>query len=123
MKTRLILSLPPSVNHMYVNGYMGRKLSRILTISAKKWMQEAVLKTNVWRNQHGWETCQDKTIVRVWYYFPDLRRRDTHNTLKILLDALQAGQIYVDDKYALPHVMDYIVDKNHPRIEIEFEVK
>lgn len=118
---RLILTLPPSVNHMYINGRIGHRLSRILSQSAKMWLEESTLRANVWRNQEGWQTSHYKTIVRLWYYFPDHRRRDTHNTLKILLDCLQAAQIYTDDKYAMPHIMDYQIDKERPRVEIEFE--
>ena len=119
---RLKLSLPPSVNHMYVNGRMGHRLTRILSKSAKQWFSRASEQTKEWITETDWKVSNSKTIVKLWYYFPDYRRRDTHNTLKILLDALEEGGIYVDDKYALPQIMDYEVDKEEPRIEIEFEV-
>lgn len=118
---KLILTLPPSVNHMYINGRIGHRLSRILSKSAKMWVDESVLRANVWKGQNKWETSHYKTIVRLWYYFPDYRRRDTHNTLKILMDALEQAQIYADDRYAMPHIMDYEIDKGNPRVEIEFE--
>lgn len=121
MNNRLILMLPPSVNHMYVNGRIGHRLSRILSSSAKHWMKSAVETTQKWREFNDWKTQNDKTIVYLWYYFPDHRRRDTHNTLKILMDALEEAGIYEDDKYALPRIMDYVVNKDNPRIEIEFE--
>jgi hypothetical protein len=43
---RLKLTLPPSVNHMYINGRIGHRLSRILSKSAKMWFEDTVLKTN-----------------------------------------------------------------------------
>lgn len=120
---RLILRLPPSVNHMYVNGRMGHRLTRVLSGSAKSWVKDAVEKTKIWIEENKWELANGKTIVYLWYYFPDFRRRDTHNTLKILLDALEEGGIYQDDRYALPRIMDYEVDKDNARIEIEFKTK
>jgi crossover junction endodeoxyribonuclease RusA len=118
---RLILTLPPSINHMYVNGRIGHRLTRILSKSAKSWFDETVVKTTIWRKEANWETSQYKTIVKLWYYFPDHRRRDTHNTLKILMDALESAQIYVDDKWAMPQIMDFEIDRMNPRVEMEFE--
>jgi len=117
---RLKLRLPPSVNHMYVNARMGRRLSKVLSNSAKVWFQDAVILTTKWRIENRWETSQYKTIVKLWYYFPDHRRRDTHNTLKILMDALEHGGIYIDDKWALPQIINFEIDKMNPRVEIEF---
>lgn len=118
---KLVLTLPPSVNHMYINGRIGHRLSRILSDSSKMWMQENALKTNLWRNKNGWQTSQYKTVVKLWFYFPDHRRRDTHNSLKILMDTLEKAQIFVDDKYALPQIIDYSIDKKNPRVEMEFQ--
>jgi crossover junction endodeoxyribonuclease RusA len=118
---RLKLTLPPSVNHMYINGRIGHRLSRILSKSAKMWFEDTVIKTAEWKNKNDWKTAHHKTIVRLWYYFPDYRRRDTHNTIKILMDALEDAQIYVDDRWALPQIQDFEIDKTNPRVEIEFE--
>jgi crossover junction endodeoxyribonuclease RusA len=106
---------------MYVNGRIGHRLTRILSKSAKSWFDETVVKTTIWRKEANWETSQYKTIVKLWYYFPDHRRRDTHNTLKILMDALESAQIYVDDKWAMPQIMDFEIDRMNPRVEMEFE--
>ena len=118
---RLKLTLPPSVNHMYINGRIGHRLSRILSKSAKMWFEDTVIKTAEWKNKNDWKTAHHKTIVRLWYYFPDYRRRDTHNTIKILMDALEDAQIHVDDRWALPQIQDFEIDKTNPRVEIEFE--
>lgn len=119
---KLILRLPPSVNHMYINGRIGHRLTRILSKSAKSWFEDAIITTRVWKQKNDWQTCQYKTVVKLWYYFPDHRRRDTHNTLKILMDALEDAGIYVDDRWALPRIMDFEVDKANPRVEMEFEI-
>lgn len=119
---RLILpGTAPSVNHMYQNTG-GKRRMKVLKPKAKAWFDETTLLANLWRTKNKWPTANGKVIVRLWYYFPDARRRDTHNTLKALLDALENGLIYEDDKLALPRIMDYEIDRKNPRIEIEFEV-
>jgi crossover junction endodeoxyribonuclease RusA len=120
---RLILpGTAPSVNHMYQNAKVGRRTIKVLKPKARSWFEETTLHANLWRTKNKWPTANGKVIVRLWYYFPDARRRDTHNTLKALLDALEDGLIYEDDKLALPRIMDYEIDRKNPRIEIEFEV-
>lgn len=120
---RLILpGTAPSINHMYVNARVGHGTKRVLTKTALQWRDETVAIANVWRVSNKWSTVQRKVVVRLWFYFPDKRRRDTHNGLKVLLDALEDALIYQDDRLALPQIMDYQCDKRNPRIEIEFEV-
>lgn len=94
---------------------------RVLTPDAEAWYNSTVMITNVWRNKNKWRTANGKVIVRLWFFFPDNRRRDTHNGLKALLDAFEDAQIYKNDQTALPQVMDYQVDRKWPRLEIEFE--
>ncbi|MEF2965072.1 RusA family crossover junction endodeoxyribonuclease [Paenibacillus sp. M1] len=120
--TRLILpGTAPSVNHMYINAYVKGRQMKILKPEAKAWLEDTVYRATQWRQMNEWSTASCKVIVRLWFYFPDKRRRDTHNGFKVLLDALEDGGIYEDDKLALPRVMDWEVDRQNPRIEIEFE--
>lgn len=119
---RLILRIPPSINHMYVNARFKKRIAKVLSHAAKIWFEEAVIITNNWRQFSNWQTQDGKTVVNIWFYLPDNRRRDTHNSLKILMDALEDGRIYEDDRYAMPRIMDYEIDKDNPRIEIEFKV-
>lgn len=116
---RLILLLPPSVNHMYANGRIGHRLTRVLTSSAKTWLEHSILETKVWIARNNFEKRFSKTIIKIYFYFPDYRRRDTHNNLKILMDCLEKAGIYEDDRLALPWIIDYQTDKSNPRIEIE----
>ena len=37
------------------------------------------------------------------------------------MDALEDAQIYVDDRWALPQIQDFEIDKVSPRVEIEFQ--
>jgi crossover junction endodeoxyribonuclease RusA len=116
---RLILNMPPSVNHMYVNAYTKRKTMRVLSTIAKDWKIECVEKTGVWMQNNAWETATGKVILNLYYYFPDQRKRDTHNTLKLMLDGLEDAGLYENDYYALPRVINFWIDKKNPRVEIE----
>lgn len=114
MERFILYGTIPSVNHMYMN-------TRKLRPEAEVWKEETILLASNWRRKNGWKTATGKVIVRLWFYFPDRRKRDTHNGLKILLDALEDARIYENDRYALPQIMDFEVDRENPRVEIEFE--
>ena len=52
------------------------------------------------------------------FYMPDKRRRDPHNLLKGIADALE-GVVYVDDKQIEKLSWENMgVDREHPRVEI-----
>ena len=55
----------------------------------------------------------------MWFFMPDKRKRDSHNTLKILLDAME-GFVYENDFYVMPRIQEVAYDKENPRVEIEF---
>lgn len=117
--TRLVLPLPPSVNHAYKNVSIKR---RIKTDEANAYISTAGWTAKSWVQKSGW-TVPNKTtkvIMRVWIWWPNARRRDSDNIFKILSDSL-TGIVYVDDCMVLPRVIDFDVDKLSPRIEIEFE--
>ncbi|MEC4569479.1 RusA family crossover junction endodeoxyribonuclease [Paenibacillus sp. CMAA1739] len=120
--SRLILpGLAPSVNHMYQNAMVRGRRMRIKTEVAERWFADTILRAKVWQRGNKWSTATGKVVVRLWFYFPDKRRRDTHNALKALLDALEDAGMYEDDKMALPQIIDCEIDRKNPRIEIEFE--
>ncbi|PWI50271.1 RusA family crossover junction endodeoxyribonuclease, partial [Sulfoacidibacillus thermotolerans] len=104
---RLILPIPPTLNHAYL-----------------AFIEEASWKTLSWMRKNNWRMPppNEKIILRVWIFWPDRRRRDTDNVLKLLLDALK-GVAFVDDCMVLPRVMDFGVDYERPRIEIELSLK
>lgn len=121
---RLIIpGVLPSVNHMYRNARVGNRNVRVLSPEAERWARTIDIQATVWRVGEKWKTATGKVIVRLWYYWPDNRKRDTHNTLKLLLDVLESAGIYDNDKNALPQIMDWEVDRKYPRVEIEFLLK
>lgn len=114
---RLKLTLPivPSVNHCYRNVSVHR---RILTKIGQAWKSESQYIARTEAMRQGWVfTQKEKIIMEVWTYWPDYRRRDTHNAHKLLADALESI-LYDDDRYVLMRDMDYNVDKKNPRVEI-----
>lgn len=121
VKLLLTTSIPPSVNHIYVNTKRGGKR---LSKDAERWIRELRGSVLAQIEDQGWK----KEGLGVWlkfemtFYFPDKRRRDNHNSFKILFDALN-GITYVDDYYVLPSVKDCFLDKLNPRVEITITPK
>lgn len=111
--------LYPSANHIYMNTRHGRKLAPIAEQKLEQWRWLA----SVWAKENRWQiTCNQKVIIRLYFFLNDRRKKDTHNTKKLLLDAMQ-GVIYDDDYYVLDQTIDFEIDRTNPRIEIEVEVK
>lgn len=125
---RLTLPLPPSVNHCYRNvlrvyrdpaGKLHRQRRRVLTRDAQLWHNTAHRDATRAADRAGWETQPNgvKVYHRLMFYWPDRRRRDTHNLHKLLFDALE-GALYADDAWALVDGEDFDVDRADPRLEI-----
>lgn len=116
---RLILPIPPSVNASHRNVTVNK---RVKTLKAKQYIEQAGWTAMAWRNQSGWQVPHPdtKVVMRVWIYWQNNRRRDADNIFKILQDSL-TGILYWDDRTVLPRVMDYQIDKDNPRLEIELE--
>lgn len=69
--------------------------------------------------KQGWRYSEkEKLVMEITVYWPDNRRRDTHNLHKALCDAPEKIA-YADDKWVLVRDRDFCVDKGNPRVEIE----
>jgi len=111
---KLTLPIPPSINHMYV----GPK--RAMNTEARAWFVEARLLLCVQVREQRWKmTSATWLYADMKFYMPDRRRRDSHNTIKILLDVME-GQVYENDFYVMPRIQVVSYDKQNPRVEIEF---
>lgn len=122
--SRLIIPVPPSVNHAYRNYTTKRgQRRRVLTSEAESFKSEAGWSATAWRSQTRWVMPAEgtKIIMRVWCYWGSAQRRDTDNVLKLTQDSL-TGILWVDDQWVLPQVIDFAVDRGKPRLEIELEV-
>lgn len=115
-KFRITLGVPTSVNSMYVNGPRG---SRRLSSEAERYVVNAKGLINLAVEEQAWV----KPRKGVWlyadmvFYFKDRRIRDSHNSLKLLMDVLQ-GKVYANDYNVLPRIMSVEYDKDNPRVEI-----
>jgi crossover junction endodeoxyribonuclease RusA len=112
----LSLPIPPSVNAIYYNTRGG---GRRLTRKAEHYIRDVRALTNLAMDEQHW-TKQEKGVwlyMDLVFYFPDRRRRDSHNCLKVLLDAIES-LAYIDDMYVLPRIQSVEYDKENPRVEL-----
>lgn len=108
---------PPSVNHVYRNVAINR---RITTADGQKWRQNVQLIATQAITLQRWEmSVEEKLVAEVMIYWPTRRKRDVENVGKLLWDALE-GIVYENDRWLLPRYMDFAVDKHNPRVEIRF---
>lgn len=118
---RLVLPMPPSVNHMYLQSRWGGK--RIRTKKAREWFDQAEkIVRNEILNQKWEPTINQKIVLDVLTMFPDRRKRDTNNTAKALCDMLEHAGVYDNDRFALVRYIDYGVDRENPRVEVVIRV-
>src|SRR5579875_353023 len=121
--TRLILPIPPSLNQAYENQMVRGRRIRVLSREAERFKTEAQLLALSWRNQTGWllPLPDRKIIVRAWYFWGNMYDNDANNRWKVLFDALE-GILYHNDSMVMEHVVNIELDRNNPRLELEFEV-
>lgn len=114
---KLIVKLPPSQNHAFFTAKNGM---RILKKEAKEYIKTHRQQIKEEIKKQGW-TMEEGNVwyyLKLTYYFPDRRKRDWHNTLKVLLDMLE-GLVYKNDYFVLIKDVSVKLDKNNPRLEIE----
>ena len=113
----ITLPIPPSVNHMYYgNGRLKRE--------ARDYIRDARATINQAIDEQDWIKQPDCTwfYADIEVYFPDRRRRDSHNLLKLFMDVLQPS-VFQDDYYCMPRIQKVKYDKGNPRIEAKIKVK
>jgi len=120
MTLKLILPLPPSVNHQYatVNG------KRVLSWEAKRYKKKTIerLKRLVIR---GWLPRERLEALRNSYlslsfdfYFKTSLRRDLDGGLKIAQDAL-CQAFAINDNRVVQVLLNKRIDPLNPRLEVE----
>jgi len=118
------LPLPPSVNHSHdlvkARARNGRTFTRRVPSAATKgWRSEAYLATRKAITAADWRPiCCGKAVVELTYFWPDRRRRDTHNRIKELMDVLAVAGVFADDCQALAREQDFCIDSSRPRVEL-----
>lgn len=108
--SHLVLPLPPSSNNLYVNA---RGKGRILSKQGREYKQDAHTRALLARLPflHG-----DVTLCMT-VYFPNRRRRDLSNTLKVVEDSLR-GVAFGDDSQVARIVLQREFDAANPRAEV-----
>ena len=115
---KMVLDIPPSVNHCYVN-IAGHRKGRKLTEAAKNWKLLAGYEANQAKRKQGWiyPDKDEKIVLLLWAFWPDRRPRDMNNCHKLLPDALE-NVLFENDKNVLVRDMDFSFDAKRPRLEI-----
>ena len=111
----IVLPLPPSLNHAYITRRGSGQ--RIKTVACRKYQDDA--KSIIMQCVH---VPHDVLIsIEYQFYWPDNRRRDVDNALKIVRDCL-VGTLVKDDCWrCIPHEHIHSrLDRNHPRLEITY---
>ena len=107
----------PTVNHIYLNagfsGGGGRRLKPIAENHLQLWKEIA----SVWQKENQWFLVSSPTKVAIdlVFYLPS-GKKDTHNSKKLLLDALE-GIVHENDYFMLDRTLDFAIDDDNPRIE------
>jgi len=126
-KLSISLPYPPTENHMRKNAYRytptgKRYTAKTFTKTAKSWVEDAVERVKKEVETASWEALDCKTVVEMTVYFPDAKRRDASNLLKVTLDVLEKGGVYVNDRWALPWVKDFYVPSKTCKGSVELVI-
>jgi crossover junction endodeoxyribonuclease RusA len=125
-RLELSLPLPPSVNHSHRNIRLrSKRTGRLYTAQSptkacRSWRSTAGLYINRARGDARWETIARpaRVVVELRYFWPDLRRRDTHNRIKEVCDALQRCRVFEDDCQVVVHELGFELDRVNGHLEI-----
>lgn len=112
----IVLPLPPSLNHSYITTKQGK---RIMTDECRNYKEKIFLfvKGNIRK------PYPKLANIRFSFYWPDNRKRDTDNALKILKDCLKGALVADDSWQCLPwEVIKSSMDKKNPRVEVYWRV-
>lgn len=109
----LTLPLAPSVNHAYRSAIIGGKSRRVATAKVKEYKADVAVKARMQRAR----LLDGEVSLSLAVYFPDRRRRDLSNVVKVCEDSL-TGICYRDDSQI--HHMELVkrYDRGNPRIEL-----
>lgn len=111
------LAVPPSMNHMYVNTRGGGKR---LSKTAEQYFARSKAQIEDFMHEQQWtyKFNNEWLYLDLDFYFPDRRKRDSHNCLKILLDLLE-GTLFANDYFVMPRINLVEYDPDKPRVEMK----
>ena len=118
-KLSLTLPLPPSINTVYVfNKYIHQKVYKR---SATSYITINTLLVQQFVKKNKIKAFDDYFYLAMFFWVPR-QNADSHNYKKIVLDVLEHGGLVVNDKWIMDRTQEIKVDKENPRVRIEFEV-
>lgn len=114
---KLILDLPPSVNHIY-----GRNM-KFNTVYLKKEGKEYKKKMIQYIleeiKKQEWIKAENQFLYMDEIVFSNKKGRDSDNLKKLQQDCItESGVVWTDDTWCLPRTQRILIDKNNPRIEL-----
>lgn len=115
---RFTVPVPPSVNHMYRTFTKDGRAMRVKTKTADNWFRDALWQIKGAKNAARWKKLEEKVVVDLWVWWPDLRLRDCDNLNKCIMDAIKQAGVVADDHLCLPRWQDYDLDREAPRVEV-----
>lgn len=116
----LLLTLPPSKNAIHVRTKWGIALSH----KARAWKKQAIaemmrqIKPKELQEFYEWTEDGNDLYVDIKVCFPDKKRRDAHNVIEILCDALQDAT-GINDCYYLAGVRGRQINKDNPHVKVD----
>lgn len=116
-RSLLFLPLPPSTNARMRPVRMGRFCREILTAEARDYIQNVGTALKWWRRRSGFKTIASYSPAEFWFVLPRTTC-DSHNYFKVLMDALEAGEVVENDKFILPLVRGVWHDAKNPEVVI-----
>jgi len=115
---RLVLPLPPSINHQYatvqgrrVLARSGREFKALVAKEVESWLDEHPLFDVALFQRHY-------LALTITFYFASVLRRDLDGGLKIAQDAL-CEALGVNDNLVIEIHLSKRVDRHCPRIEVQ----
>lgn len=101
--------MPPSTNNIYYNTASGRRLTTEAR-NYKKLLQQSLVRFGV---KKSWAIPPFELHIKL--YFPDARKADASNRIKLAEDAL-LSYFGHDDSLVYRLVIDRYIDRSSPRI-------
>ena len=114
------IDLPPSKNH----AYFYRRGAKIPKASTDKYVERTRKQITKEMKKQKWKKDRDHVwyYLDLFFYFPDRRRRDSHNCIEVLMDALETV-LFRDDYYIMPRIQTVELDRENPRLEVVMSAK
>ena len=130
MQLNLIIPVPPSINHLYVNQYSWNKDKngkairiptgkRILSKEGEQYKENTKKLVIKQMENQRWDynETSEKYLYIDYIAYMNRKGRDSDNLHKLLQDTLKEI-VYVDDSRVLTRPNRILIDRENPRLEL-----